>query len=74
MGPYRQRIEIDRSSDLPDGLVVPCLGRQVGRVVQAGRRKRGIEGERTQERLLRRRSVPVVDEMDVPQRRVRVGE
>ena len=28
VGPYRQRIEIDRSSDLPDGLVMPCLGGQ----------------------------------------------
>ena len=36
VGPYRQRIEVDRSPDLPDVLVVPRLAREIRRVVQAG--------------------------------------
>ena len=69
-----KRIEVHCPSDLPDGIVVPCLGGQVGRVVQTSRRKRRIEVERAQERLRCARPVPIVDEPDVPQRRVRVGD
>ena len=74
MGSYRSRIEIERSSDLLDRLIVPRLRRQVRRVVQPGRRQRGIEIERAQQRPFSSRPVPIPHEMHVSQRRVRVRE
>ena len=53
---------------------MPRLAGEVRRVVQARRWQRRIEIERAQQLLLRSRSVPVVHEMDVPERGVSVGE
>ena len=43
VGQYRQRIELDCSPDLLNGLSLSFCGQQVGRVVQTGHRQAGIE-------------------------------
>jgi len=71
VGSYRDRIEFDGSPYLPDRLVMSSLCGEVRRAVQARRCQGGIELERAQKRSLRRRTVPVVNEMNEAKERSR---
>ena len=70
----RQGVEVHRSSDFANGILMPRLSGQVRRIVQASRRQGRIEIEGAKKLPLRGRSVPVVHQMNVAQRGVCLGE
>ena len=74
VGSQGQRIELDRAPDLQHSLVVPSLGAQIGRVVQPGCREARIELDGAMKFSLSGRPIPIVNEMNVPQRGMAVGE